>query len=167
MEASLELLKEQTKLLIGKTGFGFLDALYLKAGFSVILPRNSTFDTAVNGYGLGLFAGVGKYLGRHHVVDLELANDVHLGFTARYRFEIHLTNPLLTFGPVIGYRMKLANAPLENTFLAEPQKTKTSFFLLGVVLGIPFTKAMGVLELAYLSNRQAMLHLNAALHLFL
>ena len=166
MEAEMEILRTQNRMVIQRTNLGFLNEFYAKAGLSLLFPRQRTFDFRVES-GVGAWAGLGHYLGRHNVVDLAVEWDVYPALALRYRYEFHGTSPQITWGPVLGFRTKAAPiAPFDN-FLDKPDEVRTSFFFAGGILGFPVGRWMIVIEAVYLINRQALLVMNGGFHIFL
>ena len=166
VEAEVEIMRTQTRLMIQQSRVGMLDRFYLKGGLSIISPRPRTLDFTSQ-TGLGLFAGVGHYFGRHHVVDLPLDWDLFPSVTLRYRFELHSISPVFTWGPVLGFKTRAAEAgPLDN-FLEASDRLRSSYYLLGLILGFPMDNKMFTLEILYLTNQQSFLVINGALHFFL
>jgi len=165
LDSEIEVIKAQSKMMIQRTSLGFLNQTYLKGGFSLLLPRSRTFDFNTD-TGLGLFAGIGQYFGRNHVIDLSFEWDIYPSLSVRYRYEIHRESPALSFGPVVGYKVRAVDArPLDN-FLARPEEVSTSFFILGGIASFHMNRSVVFLELVYLFNRQAFLTANAGVHFF-
>lgn len=166
LDAEMEVFKAQTGMLIGRSQLSFRNATYVKGGFTILFPRYSTFDFKLFGYGIGVFAGVGQYIGTNHVFELEFASDMILAATLRYRFEFHFSSPLLTFGPVVGYRVRIGKTLVDDSYLEKPNEVKQNFIVVGWILGIPVSKAVINVELDYITNRQSAIYANAALHFF-
>lgn len=166
LEGELEILKAQNRIVIQQTTLSYRDQSYLKAGMSLLVPRARTFGFTTD-TGLGAFVGAGKYFGRNNVADLALEWDFYPSIAARYRYEFHLTTPTVSVGPVIGYKMKMANIKPFDNFVEDPTAVKSSFFLLGMMVGFPIAHSMVTLEALYLFNDQAVLVANAGVHFFL
>jgi hypothetical protein len=166
IHSELEVMKAQNKMVIQKTYMGYLNETYAKMGLSLLLPRRRTFSFNTD-TGLGLFIGMGQYFGRNHVADLSLDWDIYPSLTVRYRYEFHQASPAITYGPVIGYKIKAASMkPLDN-FIEDADSLKTSFFLLGMIVGIPMNRALVTMEFLFLTNQQSFLVMNTGIHLFL
>lgn len=159
-----EVYREHFRRILQGTQVGFLNAFYGKAGFALIAPRRSTLVNPPQNYGLGLFVGIGKYFGRNNVLELELANDVYLAATLRYRLEFHVISPTFSFGPVFGFRAKVREAVIKNPFLNEP--ARNSFIVIGGFVGMPVGRTIVTFEIDYLVNRQAFIYTNAGVQMF-
>lgn len=166
IEAEMEILKAQNRMVIQRTTVGFLNQVYLKGGASLLVPRARTFASRVD-TGLGAFAGVGKYFGRHHVFELTLDYDIYPAASIKYRFEFHLSSPLVTLGPTIGFKQKVLNLKPFDNFLEDPSAVKKSFAEVGLLVGFPMSRSMVAMELLYLFNKQAILVGNVGIHFFL
>ena len=166
MDAELEVMRHQHKLMIHRTNVGFLDQFYMKAGVALVLPRSRTFSFRTD-TGLGAFVGMGQYFGRNHVADLSFDWDVYPSLTLKYRFEIHSESPQITWGPVIGIKVKMANIRPFDNFLDRPEDVKNRFFIFGGILGFPLGRSLFTAELLYLTNEQSIFMTNLALHFFL
>jgi hypothetical protein len=149
-----------------KYSLNFNYRFYLKGGVAFIMPRSRSIPFPTDN-GLGLFMGVGQYLGKNHVLDLSLDWDIYPSLTLRYRFEMHIDNPQFTWGPVIGYKVKLASIKPIDNFLDNPDDIRPAFFTLGVMMGLPFQSSLLAFELLYLFNTQQFITLNAGMHFFL
>ena len=166
IDAELEIIKSQSRMVIHRSSLGFLNQTYIKGGFALILPRARTIPFQTD-TGLGVFAGIGQYFGRNHVLDLSLEWDLYPALSLRYRFEIHSNNPLLTFGPVIGYKIKAAGTNPFDNFLEKPQDVKNSFPFLGAIVGFPLNRSLLIIEIIYLFNSQQFIFANAGVHFFI
>src|SRR5687768_10764320 len=69
LEAEIELFRAQSRLVIQRTQPVYTNRFYFKGGFTILFPRGHTFPTAMTGYGLGAFAGLGRYIGKHNVLE--------------------------------------------------------------------------------------------------
>lgn len=165
IEAELEVIRSQNKMVINQTQLSFLNKFYLKAGLTIILPRSRTFSQRTD-TGLGAFVGLGQYFGRHSVADLAFEWDIYPSLTARYRFELHPESPKLTFGPLLGYKVRIASAGPWDHFIDSTESLKDSYTFFGAILGFPISRAMLTLEFSYLFNEQTFLVANTAFHLF-
>lgn len=166
LEGEVEILKAQNKMVIQHTTLGFLNQTYLKGGVSLVLPRARTIDFRTD-TGLGAFLGIGQYLGRNHVVDATFEWDLYPSFSLRYRYEIHLSSPVVTIAPVIGYKVKAASLGPFDNFIDQPQSIRSSFFFFGGLLGFPMTRSLATVELLYLINQQQFIFANVGIHFFL
>lgn len=166
LEGEVEILKAQNRMVIQRTTLSFADQFYFKGGVSLLIPRARTFPFTVD-TGLGAFVGVGKYFHRNHVFDLGLEWDLYPSASLKYRYEIHLSSPLMNLGPIIGYKLRLANLRPFDNFLEQPLETQGSFYLVGAHLGFPMSRSVVGLEALYLFNSQAILVGNVAIHFFL
>ena len=132
----------------------------------MISPRARTLDFQSQ-TGLGLFVGLGHYLGRNHVADLSFDWDLYPSLSIRYRFEVHSKSPALTFAPVLGFKTRAAELRPLDDYLEFPERVKGSFWMFGFLVGFPLEHAMVTLELLYLTNQQAFLLFNGGVHFFL
>ncbi len=165
IEAELDVVRSQSKMVINQTQLSFLNKFYLKSGLSIILPRSRTFSQRTD-TGLGAFLGIGQYFGRHSVGDIAFEWDIYPSLSARYRFELHLENPKFTFGPLLGYKVRIANAGPWDNFIDSADSLKDSFAFFGVILGFPLSISLLTLEFNYLFNDQTFLVANAGIHMF-
>lgn len=165
IEAEMEVMRSQNKMVISQTHLSFLNRFYMKAGLSIILPRSRTFSQRTD-TGLGAFLGVGQYFGRHSVGDIAFEWDIYPSLTARYRFELHTEVPKFTFAPLLGYKIRIASAGPWDHFIDSPDALKDSYAFFGVLLGFPLPNSMLTLEFCYLFNEQTFLVANTAIHLF-
>lgn len=166
IEGEVEILRAQSRLMIQRTTVGYLNQGYLRGGFALLLPRSRSFDQKVD-TGLGGFAGAGRYLGRHQVIEGNLIWDAYPAVELKYRYEFHWDSPLFSAGPVVGYRLKLIDLRPFDNFLEDPSQVKSSFFELGFLVGFPMTRSLAVLEALYLFNQQSILVANIGVHFFL
>lgn len=166
MEGELEILKAQSRLVIRRTTVSYLNAWYLKGNLSILLPRRSSF-TGTTDTGIGAHIGLGKYLGRNHVLDLTLDWDLYPAVTFRYRIEMHNSQPAVSVGPVIGVKQRILNKGPFDNFFGDPSEVKPTFFLVGGFIGIPMSKAVLTAELAGLINSQFIITATAGVHFFL
>lgn len=166
LEAQIEILSAQNRMVIQRTTLAFLDSTYVKGGLSLLLPRQRSFSFTTD-TGLGAFGGVGHYFGRNHVAEIVLDYDVYPAMGLRYRYDFHLSSPLLTIGPMIGYRIKIADIRPFDNFVEFPSDVKGSFFMVGCLFGFPLSRSMITMEAAYLFNAQSFLVANAGVHFFL
>lgn len=165
LDANIDVLKEQQKLVIRRSTLWFRDETYAKAGGSLVVPRSRTFSFRTD-TGLGAYVGMGQYFGRNHVADLAFEWDIYPSLTLRYRYEFHHENPDITWGPVIGVKIRMAEiAPFDN-FLDQPNQLKSMYTLFGIMLGFPMSRSLATLELLYVSNFQAFLFSNVGIHFF-
>lgn len=166
LQSEIDSVRASQKAALNKNSLNFNYRFYLKGGVAFIMPRARSIPFATDN-GLGLFMGVGQYLGKNHVLDLSLDWDIYPSLTLRYRFEMHLDNPQFTWGPVIGYKVKLASIrPIDN-FIDTPEDIRPAFFTFGVLFGFPFQASLLAFEVLYLFNTQQFITLNAGLHFFL
>jgi len=165
LEGELDVMREQSRLVIQRTYLGYLNQFYVNVGMAMVLPRSRTFPFPTD-TGLGAFVGAGQYLGRNHVVALSLDWDVYPSLSVRYRYEFHSESPSVAFGPVVGFKTRaLPLAPFDN-FLDRPKDVKASFWFFGAMVGLPLGRAMLSFETLYLTNQQSFLFANLGLHLF-
>lgn len=165
LQAELEILKAQSRLVIQRTNVSFLDRFYFRAGLALVLPRSRTFGFRTD-TGLGAYVGVGHYLGRNHVVDLGAEWDIYPSLSLRYRFELHGDSPALTWGPVLGVKVRALDARPWDNFLDRPEELKSSYAFFGAILGLPVGRSQLTIEFLYLYNQQALFFTNAGLQLF-
>lgn len=166
LESDVKELKNQNGILMKRTAMSFHNQTYGRGGFSLNLPRERTFPFASD-TGLGLFVGIGQYFGNNHVAEFTFEWDFYPSLVLRYRYEFHYDSPALTFGPVVGYKVKAASVrPIDN-FLEKPEEVKSSFFLIGAMIGFPLTRGLITLELTYLVNQQSFLAANTGITFFL
>ncbi len=167
MEAELEILRRQNQMVIQHTHLNYNNAVYLTAGMALLLPREFTFSIATDS-GLGANLGVGKYFGTHHAFELGLTWDMHLAIDAQYRFEIQSGVNRITWGPVIGYRTKIASLRPFDRFVSDPNRVKDTFYYAGFTLGMP-TSGASLLrgELLFLQNSQQIITARVGVYFFL
>lgn len=168
IQAELEVIQSQSRMVINQTQLSLLNRFYLKAGLTIILPRQRTFGLTGGQLdtGLGAFLGFGQYFGKHNVGDLAFEWDIYPSITVRYRFELHWDAPKLTFGPVMGYKIRIASSGPWDNFIDSAQSLKNSYTFLGVTFGFPITRSILSLEFLYLFNEQTFLVANTGFHLF-
>ena len=166
LDAEMEVMRQQHRMMIHRTNVGFLDQFYMKGGVALVLPRSRTFSFRTDS-GLGAFVGLGQYFGRSHVADLSFDWDVYPSLSVRYRYEIHSESPQITWGPVIGVKVKMANLRPFDNFLDKPDEVASRFYLFGAILGFPMGRSLVTAEFLYLTNDQAFFFTNIALHFFL
>jgi len=164
--AEMEVLRHQHKIMIQRTNVGFLDGFYMKAGLALVLPRSRTFTFRTD-TGLGAFAGLGQYFGRNHVADLSFDWDMYPSLSLRYRFEIHSESPHITWGPVIGIKVKMANLRPFDNFLDKPDEVANRFYMFGAMVGFPMGRSLVTLEFLYLANTQSIFMTNVGMHFFM
>lgn len=165
LDAHLDVLKEQQKLVIRRSSLGFRDETYAKAGGSLVVPRSRTFDYRTD-TGLGAYVGMGQYFGRNHVADLAFEWDIYPSLSLRYRYEFHHENPDITWGPVVGAKVRMAEiAPFDN-FLDKREVLKSMYGLFGLMIGFPMSRSLVTIELLYVANYQSFLFSNIGIHFF-
>jgi hypothetical protein len=162
----MDALRARSRAVMEATNINYLNATYLKAGLSLLVPRPATFAFSTNP-GLGAYVGVGQYLGRNNVLDISFDWDVYPALSFRYRYEFHETIPLFNWGPVLGYKVKAANLPSFDSFLGDPSSVNTSFFFFGGMLSIPMNQSLMTMELLYWVNGQTFIVANMGIHFFL
>ncbi len=166
MQAQLDVLQEQYRLLVQKTTLGFLNQSYLRAGVSLISPRlRGSGITADSGVGGAL--GAGQYFGRNHVVDLGFEWDIYPSLSLRYRFEFHNESPAITIGPVVGVKVRAVQAGPIDGSIDKPQLLRGTFAMTGIMLGFPLGHTLITFELLYLFPYQSVLIANLGAHFFL
>jgi hypothetical protein len=161
----IDKLRSETNAVSQRTSLSTSNRTYVKAGFALLVPRRRTFPTAVDS-GLGAFVGIGQYFGEHHVADFSAEWDFYPSFSLRYRYEFHLASPSLTVGPVVGYKIKIANIKPWDNFADNPEVIKNSFFFTGLLVGFPLNNAMATAELLYMVNQQNWFAMNVGVHFF-
>ncbi|MCB0403821.1 MAG: hypothetical protein KDD51_03485 [Bdellovibrionales bacterium] len=166
MEGEMEILQTQSRLVIRRTTVSYLNAWYVKANLSILVPRRSGF-TSTTDTGLGAHIGLGKYLGRNHVFDLSFDWDLYPAATLRYRLEFHNNAPTISLAPVIGVKQKLLNIRPFDNFIGNPAEVKPTFFVVGAYLGVPMSKSVLSAELNALINGQIILTVTAGVHFFI
>lgn len=166
LEAEMDVVREQHKYLVHRDTLGFLDQTYLKAGGTLISPRARSFAFRTD-TGLGAFVGVGQYFGRNHVGDFAFEWDLYPSLSLRYRYEFHVDTPNVTWGPVVGLKMRMAEIKPFDNFLDRPQDLKSAYGMLGLILGFPMGRSLVATEFLYLFNQQAFFFLNIGLHFFM
>lgn len=165
LDAELEIIKEQNRLVIQRTTLGFRDQFYLKLGVEVSLPRPRTFEFDTD-TGTGVSVGLGRYLGRHNVVELSLDYDIFPSATLRYRFEFQSAMPSLTWGPVVGMKARLAKVSPFDSSISRPEDLKSIYWLVGGMAGFPIARSLLSIEAVYLTNQQSFFFLTAGLNFF-
>ncbi len=166
MQAELEVLREQYRLLVKSTTVGFLDQTYLRAGITLISPRLR--GSGINAdSGLGGFFGGGQYFGRNHVADLAFEWDIYPSISLRYRYEFHNENPNITIGPVMGIKLRaLVAGPIDDS-IDKPALLRGTFGFAGAMMAFPVGRMLFSIELVYLFPQQSFLLANFGAHLFL
>jgi hypothetical protein len=166
LDVRLGLLNERSNVIAGRTQISYLDATYVKTGFHVLFPRGSTFNFSTD-TGLGVFAGVGHYFGRNHVVDISLDWDLFPAATVQYRYEWRNTNQTINIGPIVGVKTKLATQrPLDN-YLDARENLKSIYGVVGVGAGLPVGLSLVQTEILAYFNRQLFIVASLGLHFFL
>jgi len=163
LAAELDVTTVQWKMMVERSGISFRNRFFVKGGFSLITARRSTFNFNVTGYGIGLLAGLGRYIGRSNVIELELSSDAMLAVALRYRFELQLESPKISIGPVIGIRQRLGRTFVDDQYLEKPTELKDWYATIGGVLGVPVGRAMAMVDVCYVTNSQSFLFANAVL----
>ena len=165
MEAEMDVLREQSKLVIQRTQLGFLDQFYARVGMTLINPRIRTLSFRADP-GVGALAGIGHYIGRNHVIELSFNWDLYPALTLCYRLEFHNATPPITWGPVIGYKTKAFDAQPFDNFMDSPDQVLNSFFVFGGIIGFPMGRALLSVELLYLTHRQSFFFTIVGIHFF-
>ena len=165
LEAEVGILTSQTRIMIERGVFSPRDSSYFKAGFNLLLPRNTSFNFSTDS-GIGAFVGVGRYLGSRHILELRLDWDIFVGATLTYRFEIK-TNGGLSFGPQFGIKQKIFNVEPFDNFISKPTLLRKTFYIVGVGAGIPISGSSLIqTDLHYVTNSQTFFVANGSVHLF-
>ncbi len=165
LQNEVDSLKKSHLVMFQKGNLLFANRTYVKAGIELLIPHRRTFISQTD-TGLGAFVGLGQYFGENHVADLGFEWDLYPAFSLRYRYEFHFSNPSLAFGPVIGYKVKLANVNPWDNFIENAGELKNSFFFAGMMAGFPMQNSMATLELLYLTNKQTFIMMNVGIHFF-
>jgi hypothetical protein len=166
LDVRLGLLNERSNVIAGRTQISYLDATYVKTGFHVLFPRGSTFNYPTD-TGLGVFAGVGHYFGRNHVVDVSLDWDLFPAATVQYRYEWRNKDQTINIGPIVGVKTKLATQrPLDN-YLDARENLKSIYGVVGVGAGFPVGLSLVQTEILAYFNRQLFIVGSLGLHFFL
>ena len=165
LEGEMEIMREQHKMMIHRTNVGFLDQFYGRVGATIIMPRSRTFPFRADS-GLGVFAGIGNYFGRHSVLDFSIDWDIYPAFNLQFRYEFHNDAPQITWGPVIGVKVKFADIKPFDDFLDKPEQVKPLFMEVGGIIGFPLSRSLLTLQLLYLTNQQGILVANLGMHFF-
>lgn len=166
IDAEVEILKIQSKLVIQRMNLNYANQTYFRLGLSVLLPRSRTFGFQTD-TGLGGLLGIGQYFGRNHIAELNLNWDLYPAVELRYRYEWHKLSPLISFGPIIGYRMKAAGMRPFDNFLANPDAVDARFFVIGMSMTFPLNQSVIGAEMLYLVSSQQLLVGNMIIHFFL
>lgn len=167
LEAEVAILKTQNTMVIQRTQMSYLNAVYLTVGMSLLLPRSTTFTVSTDS-GIGANAGIGKYFGTHHVFEAGLAWDFYLAADLQYRYEFHAAVSRMSWGPILGYRTKLASLSPFDHFVADADQVRHSFYYLGGILGFPVGgSSLLRAELLYMRNVQQVITANVGVHFFL
>lgn len=165
IEAELDVMRSQSKMVISQTQLSFLNRFYVKSGLGIILPRSRTFSQKTD-TGLGAFFGIGQYFGRHSVGDIAFEWDIYPSLSVRYRFELHPETPKFTFGPLLGYKIRIASVGPWDNFIDSAESLKDSYAFFGAIIGFPMANSLLSLEFTYLFNDQTFLVMNVGIHLF-
>ncbi len=167
LEAEVAILKTQNTMVIQRTQISYLNATYLTVGMSLLLPRSTTFAISTDS-GIGATAGIGRYLGTHHVFEAGLAWDFYLAVDFQYRYEFHTAVSRMSWGPVIGYRTKIVSLSPFDHFIANADEVRHSLYYVGGILGFPVGgNSLLRAELLYLRNVQQVITANVGVHFFL
>ena len=166
LDAEMDVMREQHRFMVHRTSVGFLDQTYLKAGIALVLPRSRSFSFRTD-TGIGAFVGLGQYFGRNHVADLSLDWDIYPSLTLRYRYEFHPDSPNISWGPVVGFKVRMAEIKPFDNFLDRPQDLKSGYAMLGMILGFPMGRSLVSTEFVYLFNQQNFFFINVGIHFFI
>lgn len=165
LDAAIEILREQNKLVIQRTTLGFRDQFYVKLGISIVLPRPRTFSFQTE-TGFGAYLGLGKYFGRSHVIEGAAEWDIYPSLALRYRYEFQSAMPALTWGPLIGIKGRVINAgPLDGS-ISNPDELKSMYWMVGGVVGFPISRSLFSVEFLYLINQQSFFFINGAFNFY-
>ena len=160
LQAQLDVMNEQYRMLVQRTSLVFLNQFYIRGGLTFISPRLTSGSGIRADPGMGGFFGVGQYFGKSHVADLAFEWDIYPSISLRYRYEFHYDNPGVTLGPVVGVKVRaIHTGPLDSS-IDRPDLLPGAFGFLGVNLGIPLGRVLFTLELVYLFPRQNILNAN-------
>ncbi len=153
LEAHLEVMQEQYRMLVQKTSLVFHNQFYVRGGITLISPR--VYGSGIKAEaGTGGFLGLGQYFGRNHVADLAFEWDIYPSLSLRYRYEFHNDNPLVSIGPVAGVKLRaLDSGPMDNS-IDRPDLLKGAFVMLGASLGVPLGRVLFSFEIVYLFPAQ-------------
>lgn len=166
LDVRLGILEEKSKLMAGRTQVSYLDAWFLRTGLDLIFPRASTFNYRTD-TGLGIFVGIGKYMGRKFSVDTAFDWNLYPAVSFRIRYEWHNQRQTLNLGPLIGVKFRVADRrPLDN-FMSPDEDLKGTLFKLGVGAGFPLGLSIVQSELFAEFNQQLYIVASLGLHFFL
>lgn len=167
LEAEVAILKTQSTMVIQRTQLSYANATYMMVGMSLLLPRSPTFKVGTDS-GIGAVAGIGRYFGSHHVVELTAAWDFYLAADLQYRYEFHTGVSRLSWGPVVGYRTKLFRLSPFDRFVTDANQVRHTFYYFGALLGFPVGGASLLrFEMLYLTNVQQVITASLGAHFFL
>lgn len=167
LEAEVAILKTQNTMVIQRTQISYLNAAYLTVGMSLLLPRRPTFAVSTDS-GIGASVAFGRYFGTHHVFEAGLDWDFYLAADLQYRYEFHTAISRMTWGPVLGYRTKLASLSPFDHFISNADDVRHSLYYIGAILGFPVGgNSLLRAELLYLRNVQQVITANVGVHFFL
>lgn len=160
LQAQLDVMTEQYRMLVQRTSLVFLNQFYLRAGLTFISPRLRSASGIRADPGMGGFFGLGQYFGKSHVADLAIEWDIYPSISLRYRYEFHYDNPSVTLAPVAGVKVRAVHTgPLDNS-IDRSDLLPGAFAFVGGMLGIPLGRVLFTLEMVYLFPRQNFLNVN-------
>jgi len=166
LDVRLGLLSERSNLIAGRTLVSYLDATYLQTGVHLLFPRGSSFSYSTD-TGLGIYAGLGRYFGRNHAVDVNLDWDFFPAATVQYRYEWRNQNQTINLGPIVGVKLKLANQkPLDN-YLDSREDLKSIYGVVGVGAGLPVGVSIVQTQILAFFNKQLFVVASLGLNFFL
>lgn len=166
LDLQLGLLNERSNVIAGRTLVSYLDTTYLQTGLHLLFPRGSSFSYSTD-TGLGVFAGVGHYFGRNHVVDLSFDWDLYPAATIQYRYEWRNKNQTINFGPILGAKFKLASQRPLDSYIDAREDLKSIYGIAGVGAGLPIGFSVVQTEILAFFNRQLFIVASLGLHFFL
>jgi hypothetical protein len=170
VQREIATLRTETRVVAGKVDELFTDAWYLSVAFESFFPRVSTLPFQSHPPGFGLLAGGGHYFGRNHVAEVNLTWDMFFGAEFRYRYEVALESPHISFSPLVGFKGRLVMMDKFYQFhpiLERPEQVKGLFFMLGAEVQVPLNRAALALDIIYLVNQQVFFYANAGVHFIL
>jgi len=168
LEAEVEMLKAQSRLLIQRNSVSFLDRTYLGLSFNMIMPRKLSFPAGfATDTGIGANASIGQYFSRQHVGELSLGWDIYPSASVKYRYEWHIESSSITLGPMVGFKIRLLpEGPFDN-FIDRHSELKSTLYQVGFVVATAVHRNILQAEIAYWINGQSFIVFNLGIHIFI
>ncbi len=138
----------------GVTDIDFINRLYIKSAFSLLIPFNSSFPCKVDN-GIGVLLAFGKHIGKNNVFELGFQWDVYFALSLSYRYQFYIEPNSIILAPIIGLRHQIGKIKPFDNFIEDPNLVKSLFPYIGLVVGIQLPKnTLLNLEPVFLINDQ-------------